>query len=218
MKVLKGDREKAIQKAENKIRITTAIIENYTYRKENKKIQFLWKRYVLEKEKIILISYPKTGGVLDARIINDEWLNNIFKIKDLEKIEVIGDTLNNLYSLNDTKSIKKLKECYYELYNTKKIEDNALFYTILIAGTNIYKYDDISYLKLRLWLYEDYIELFEEKIEKDEFVFERFFKFNRTAITTLLSYAEQWDKNIEDNIQNWILKVYPNEYSRRLIQ
>lgn len=218
VEVLKGDCKKAIEKAEDRIKITTAIIENFTYRKENKKIEFLEERYVFENKKMILISYPNTDGVLDVRIIKDEYFDRIFKIKEQEKIAAIGNTLNKLYSLSNSKSIKTLKECYYELYDTNKIEDNALFYTILIAGTNIYKYDDISYLKLRLWLYEDYLEIFGDEIKEDEFIFERFFKFDKTTITTLLSYAEKWNESIETNIQNWILKVYPNEYSRRLVK
>lgn len=218
IEVLKKDSKKAIEKAEERIKITTAIIENYTYRKENKKIEFLQERYVLENNKIVLVSYPNTCGVLDVRIIKDNYFDKMFKIKEQEKIARIGNTLNKLYSLSNSKSLKDLKECYYELYDTNKIEDNALFYTILIAGTNIYKYDNISYLKLRLWLYEDYLEMFKGEIKEDEFIFERFFKFDKTTITTLLSYAEKWNENIETNIQNWILKVYPNEYSRRLVK
>lgn len=218
VEVLKEDCKKAIEKAEDRIKTTTAIIENFTYRKENKKIEFLEGRYVFENKRMILISYPNTDGVLDVRIIKDEYFDRIFKIKEQEKIATIGNTLNKLYSLSNSKAIKVLKECYYELYDTNKIEDNALFYTILIAGTNIYKYDDISYLKLRLWLYEDYLEIFRDEIKEDEFIFERFLKFDKTTITTLLSYAEKWNENIETNIQNWILKVYPNEYSRRLVK
>ena len=218
VEVLKEDCKKAIEKAEARIKTTTAIIENFTYRKENKKIEFLESRYVFQNKEMKLISYPNTDGVLDVRIIKDEYFDKIFKIKEQEKIATIGNTLNKLYSLSNSKSIRALKECYYELYDTKKIEDNALFYTILIAGTNIYKYDDISYFKLRLWLYEDYLEIFEDELKEDEFIFERFFKFYKTTITTLLSYAEKWNENIETNIQNWILKVYPNEYSRRLVK
>lgn len=218
VEVLKGDFKKAIEKAEERIKITIAIIENYTYRKKNKKIEFLQERYVLENKRIVLVSYPNTYGVLDVKIIKDNYFDRMFKIKEQEKIAIIGNTLNKLYSLNNSKSLKELKECYYELYDTNKIEDNALFYTILIAGTNIYKYDNISYLKLRLWLYEDYLEMFKGEIKEDEFIFERFFKFDKTTITTLLSYAEKWNENIETNIQNWILKVYPNEYSRRLVK
>lgn len=216
--VLKDDWKEAIEKAEDRIKTTTAIIENYTYRKENRKVGFLMERYVLEDKKIVLISYPKADGILDIKIIKDEYLDRIFKIKDTEKVATIGNVLSKLYSLSNSKSIRNLNECYYELYDTNKIENNALFYTILIAGTNIYKYDDISYLKLRLWLYEDYLEIFRNEIKEDEFIFERFFKFNKTTITTLLSYAEKLDENIETNIQNWILKVYPNEYSRRLVK
>ena len=137
IEVLKKDSKKAIEKAEERIKITTAIIENYTYRKENKKIEFLQERYVLENNKIVLVSYPNTCGVLDVRIIKDNYFDKMFKIKEQEKIARIGNTLNKLYSLSNSKSLKDLKECYYELYDTNKIEDNALFYTILIAGTNI---------------------------------------------------------------------------------
>lgn len=216
IEVLERDYKKAIEKSEDKIKITMAIIENFTYRKENKKVKFLESRYVFENKKMILISYPNTDGVLDVRIIEDEYFNKIFKIKEQEKIITIGNLLNELYSIKSSRHIRDLKKCYYELYDANIIEDNALFYTVLIAGTNIYKYDDISYLKLRLWLYEDYLEIFRDEIKEDGFIFERFFEFYKTTITTLLSYAEKWDNKFENNIQNWILKVYPNEYSRRL--
>lgn len=218
VEVLEGEYEKAIEKAENKIKITTAIIENFMYRKDNKKIKFLEERYVLKNKEIMSISRPNTYGALDIKIIEDKYFDKLFETKDYEKIVSIGNTLNKLFNLGNSKSLKDLNDCYCELYVNSKIKDNALFNTILIAGSNIYKYDNVSYFKLRLWLYEDYLELFRNEIREDGFMFDRFFTFEKTIITTLLSYSDLFNKNIENNIQNWILKVYPNDYSRRLIK
>ena len=82
---------------------------------------------------------------------------------------------------------------------------------ILIAGTNIFRYT-VSYLDLRFWLIEDYIEFFSEELPNDQFIQERFLNFYKRVINIIFSYSDLKRNNLIKDLQNWILKIFPDDY------
>src|SRR5699024_7236217 len=83
---------------------------------------------------------------------------------------------------------------------------------VLIDGTNIFKYNNVSYLELRFWFIEDYIEFFNEELPKDQLIKERYQNIYKRVINIIFSYSDLKRNNLIKDLQNWILKIFPNDY------
>ena len=59
---------------------------------------------------------------------------------------------------------------------------------------------------------EDYIEFFSEELPNDQFIQERFLNFYKRVINIIFSYSDLKRNNLIKDLQNWILKIFPDDY------
>lgn len=150
-------------------------------------------------------------GIFDFEIVESKWLNNILQCNSNQDTKLIIESIKEFNKINNQKDNKRLIEAINKLINMNDLYDTSRVMTILIAGTNIFKYS-VNGLELRLWLLEDYIEFLNNQLPYDEFINERFLNFYKRVINIMFSYNDIDDENLLYNLQNWILKIFPNNY------
>lgn len=178
------------------------------------------KRYKLGNELLIienskdnkLVKYLTREGIFDIPLVSNEWMNNIFT-EHKKDIKLIIEAVNEFNKIIDenTLDFELLIKSNEKLLNESDVYNLSRDMAILIAGTNIFRYN-VRYIDLRFWLIEDYIEFFDEELPKDQFIQERFLNFYRRVINIIFSYSDLKRNNLIKDLQNWILKIFPNDY------
>ncbi len=178
------------------------------------------KRYKLGDQLLIiensnnnkLVKCLAREGIFDIPLISNEWMNNIFNGYG-EDVKLIIEAINEFNKIinENTLDIELLIKSNKKLLNENDVYNLSRDMAILIAGTNIFRYT-VSYLDLRFWLIEDYIEFFSEELPNDQFIQERFLNFYKRVINIIFSYNDLKRNNLIKDLQNWILKIFPNDY------
>lgn len=197
-----------------KVKDVINVIYFYNSREESKGYELSDRILIIENNTAYKsVTYSYKNGIFDLQLTSNEWLNNIFKEEKYEKLRIILDSINEYNKLNKDKERNNgwLIESNKKLLNEDSIYKCARDMSILIAGTNIFKYT-VKYLNLRFWLIEDYLEFFNKKLPYDNFVMERFLNFYKRVINIIFSYADVKDDNLIKDLQKWILKIFPNNY------
>lgn len=178
------------------------------------------KRYKLGNQLLIiensnnnkLIKYLTREGIFDIPLVSNEWMNNIFTGYG-KNVKLIIEAINEFNKIinENTLDIELLIKSNKKLLNENDVYNLSRDMAILIAGTNIFRYT-VSYLDLRFWLIEDYIEFFSEELPNDQFIQERFLNFYKRVINIIFSYSDLKRNNLIKDLQNWILKIFPDDY------
>lgn len=178
------------------------------------------KRYKLGNQLLIiensnnnkLVKYLTREGIFDIPLVSNEWMNNIFTGYG-KNVKLIIEAINEFNKIinENTLDIELLIKSNKKLLNENDVYNLSRDMAILIAGTNIFRYT-VSYLDLRFWLIEDYIEFFSEELPNDQFIQERFLNFYRRVINIIFSYSDLKRNNLIKDLQNWILKIFPDDY------
>ena len=178
------------------------------------------KRYKLGNQLLIiensnnnkLVKYLTREGIFDIPLVSNEWMNNIFTGYG-KNVKLIIEAINEFNKIinENTLDIELLIKSNKKLLNENDVYNLSRDMAILIAGTNIFRYT-ISYLDLRFWLIEDYIEFFSEELPNDQFIQERFLNFYKRVINIIFSYSDLKRNNLIKDLQNWILKIFPDDY------
>ena len=160
-----------------------------------------------------LVKYLNNEGRIDIPLFSNEWIDKTFTeySKYTKSIIESINEFNKIVSDN-TLDIGLMIESNRKLLNEIDVYSLSRVMAVLIAGTNIFKYNNVSYLELRFWLIEDYIEFFNEELPKDQFIKERFQNFYKRVINIIFSYSDLKRNNLIKDLQNWILKIFPNDY------
>ncbi len=188
------------------------VIYFYTARDKSKKYKLSDRILIIESATgNELVTYSTSEGIFNIPLTSNNWLNNIFNDKD--KIKPIIESINEYNNIRSESIINNgmLIKANKKLLNNDSLYNLARTMSILIAGTNIFKYE-VQYLNLRFWLIEDYIEFLNDELPDDEFIQERFLNFYRRAINIIFSYSDIKNDNLIKALQNWILKIFPNDY------
>lgn len=213
IKAYKNDSEFISNVVLNKINDIINVIYFCTARDDSKIYKLGNQMIIIGSGNNKLVKYLNNEGKIDIPLFSNEWIDKTFteyskytkliieSIKEFNKI-VSDNTLDNELMIESNR--KLLNEI--DVYSLSR--DMA----VLIAGTNIFKYNNVSYLELRFWLIEDYIEFFNEELPKDQFIKERFQNFYKRVINIILSYSDLKRNNLIKDLQNWILKIFPNDY------
>lgn len=178
------------------------------------------KRYKLGNQLLIiensnnnkLVKYLTREGIFDIPLVSNEWMNNIFTGYG-KNVKLIIEAINEFNKIinENTLDIELLIKSNKKLLNENDVYKLSRDMAILIAGTNIFRYT-VSYLDLRFWLIEDYIEFFSEELPNDQFIQERFLNFYKRVINIIFSYSDLKRNNLIKDLQNWILKIFPDDY------
>ena len=178
------------------------------------------KRYKLGNQLLIiensnnnkLVKYLTREGIFDIPLVSNEWMNNIFTGYG-KNVKLIIEAINEFNKIinENTLDIELLIKSNKKLLNENDVYNLSRDMAILIAGTNIFRYT-VSYLDLRFWLIEDYIEFFSEELPNDQFIQERFLNFYKRVINIIFSYSDLKRNNLIKDLQNWILKIFPDDY------
>lgn len=159
-----------------------------------------------------LVKYLTREGIFDIPLVSNEWMNNIFTGYG-KNVKLIIEAINEFNKIinENTLDIELLIKSNKKLLNENDVYNLSRDMAILIAGTNIFRYT-VSYLDLRFWLIEDYIEFFSEELPNDQFIQERFLNFYKRVINIIFSYSDLKRNNLIKDLQNWILKIFPDDY------
>ena len=65
---------------------------------------------------------------------------------------------------------------------------------------------------IELGIYTKTINRFDAKLPYDDFIIERFLNFYKRVINIIFSYSDIEDINLIEDLQMWILKIFPNNY------
>ncbi|MBR2289894.1 MAG: hypothetical protein IJ867_04685 [Clostridia bacterium] len=213
---LKGDVQFIEEKALERINSIMSIIHYYFARAETKEFELSDRMLIIGTDSDFrLVRFIRNfhNKFFNVKLDNAENINFVF---ENENNIGINRVLNSIYEYNKLDKEKVLNignliSANLKLVNEDIIYKSARFMTILIAGTNIFKYR-VNYIQLRFWLLEDYLEFFNNKIPNDEFVVERFLNFYRRVINIIFSYSDLMNNNLYVDLQRWILKIFPNDY------
>lgn len=188
------------------------VIYFYTAREKSKEIKLPENLLIIEKNSDFrLVSNIHTDGYFNIKIKSDEWLNEIFNNEISSELRRVLNSINEYNNINYYENSGRLVEAYKMLLNNSDLYNYARKLAILIAGTNNYKYR-VTYLCLRFWLIEDYMEFLDRKLSYDIFINERFLVFYKSILSIVFSYNDLIDNNIVNNLQQWILKIFPNDF------
>lgn len=202
------------QIAQEKINDIINVIYFYTARDETKNYKISERKLIVEQgTDYRLIRHSHASGIFNIQLKGSEWLNNIFDKCFDYRLKNILNSINEYNTLNKERNehSDRLIDLNKSLLQQNTLYESARTMSILIAGTNIFKYN-VKYLYLRFWLIEDYIELFDKKLPYDDFIMERFLNFYKRAINIIFSYSDIKDVNLQKELQQWILKIFPNNY------
>ena len=202
--------ELALKKIEDIINV----IYFFNARNESKLYQLSDKMLIIETNteyRLVTRSYRE--GIFNIQLVSNEWINKIFNENYDNKISKILEALKEYNKLNKSNSgFQEWLICSNKkLLNEKNLYNLAREMSILIAGTNIFKYT-VKYFDLRFWLIEDYMEFLDGKLPYDDFIIERFLNFYKRVINIIFSYSDIKDINLIEELQMWILKIFPNNY------
>lgn len=190
------------------------LINFYTGREKSKNYRLDDKMLIVENgAEYKLKSYASANSISFIPIIEDKWISNVYH-DDKKIVNRVIESISEYNRLKNEKIInyRGLIESNRSLFNECNIEKLSRDMSIFIAGTNIFGYTRVEYLKLRLWLIEDYIEFLNNELPNDRFVYERFLNFYKRAINIILSYTDTESVALIKDIENWILKIFPNDY------
>ena len=209
----KSDSEFICNIAFKKINDIVNLIYFYTARDKSKRYKLGNQLLIIENSNNNkLIKYLTREGIFDIPLVSNEWMNNIFTGYG-KNVKLIIEAINEFNKIinENTLDIELLIKSNKKLLNENDVYKLSRDMAILIAGTNIFRYT-ISYLDLRFWLIEDYIEFFSEELPNDQFIQERFLNFYKRVINIIFSYSDLKRNNLIKDLQNWILKIFPDDY------
>ena len=209
----KSDSEFICNIAFKKINDIVNLIYFYTARDKSKRYKLGNQLLIIENSNNNkLVKYLTREGIFDIPLVSNEWMNNIFTGYG-KNVKLIIEAINEFNKIinENTLDIELLIKSNKKLLNENDVYKLSRDMAILIAGTNIFRYT-ISYLDLRFWLIEDYIEFFSEELPNDQFIQERFLNFYKRVINIIFSYSDLKRNNLIKDLQNWILKIFPDDY------
>lgn len=209
----KSDSEFICNIAFKKINDIVNLIYFYTARDKSKRYKLGNQLLIIENSNNNkLVKYLTREGIFDIPLVSNEWMNNIFTGYG-KNVKLIIEAINEFNKIinENTLDIELLIKSNKKLLNENDVYNLSRDMAILIAGTNIFRYT-ISYLDLRFWLIEDYIEFFSEELPNDQFIQERFLNFYKRVINIIFSYSDLKRNNLIKDLQNWILKIFPDDY------
>lgn len=209
----KSDSEFICNIAFKKINDIVNLIYFYTARDKSKRYKLGNQLLIIENSNNNkLIKYLTREGIFDIPLVSNEWMNNIFTGYG-KNVKLIIEAINEFNKIinENTLNIELLIKSNKKLLNENDVYNLSRDMAILIAGTNIFRYT-VSYLDLRFWLIEDYIEFFSEELPNDQFIQERFLNFYKRVINIIFSYSDLKRNNLIKDLQNWILKIFPDDY------
>lgn len=212
IKIYKRDTEFIEELMLEKVNTLINLIYFYTARERSKMYKILDRILIIEKNSDFrLIKFSHKEGIFDSQIIENEWIKKIFKESKNEKTRKLLNSIKEYNKINEEKSCEWIIKSINKLMDKNDLYVNARIMTILIAGTNIFKYPAKG-IELRFWLLEDFIEFLDYKIPYDNFIIERFLNFYKRVINIILSYNDIDNDNLIEELQRWILKIFPNDY------
>ena len=209
----KSDSEFICNIAFKKINDIVNLIYFYTARDKSKRYKLGNQLLIIENSNNNkLVKYLTREGIFDIPLVSNEWMNNIFTGYG-KNVKLIIEAINEFNKIinENTLDIELLIKSNKKLLNENDVYNLSRDMAILIAGTNIFRYT-VSYLDLRFWLIEDYIEFFSEELPNDQFIQERFLNFYKRVINIIFSYSDLKRNNLIKDLQNWILKIFPDDY------
>lgn len=209
----KSDSEFICNIAFKKINDIVNLIYFYTARDKSKRYKLGNQLLIIENSNNNkLVKYLTREGIFDIPLVSNEWMNNIFTGYG-KNVKLIIEAINEFNKIinENTLDIELLIKSNKKLLNENDVYKLSRDMAILIAGTNIFRYT-VSYLDLRFWLIEDYIEFFSEELPNDQFIQERFLNFYKRVINIIFSYSDLKRNNLIKDLQNWILKIFPDDY------
>lgn len=212
--VYKNDMIFTINKAKKEVEKVMNYINFYTSNKNSKDYKFGDGCFIF-KDKIKSYSeiYNRQSGIFNVKLINNESFYSILSDKSKEKyMSPILDTIKELEFIQNSNDMHFLSNSNKKMLNSYIKKDMEIIISIIIAGSNNYKYENLNYGKLRFWLVDDYKDFFSNSIPNDNFLFERYITFYKKCINIILSYLDVFDDKTFCELINWILKVFPNEF------